>query len=148
MDMRKLMTFSLILALCFFGTAGAEPGKSKSGKGKKHPHAVEYHRKPDPDSYFHRHGYTQLKIPPGHYPQPGQCRIWYPGRPPGHQPPPGACHRLRGQILPGAWLIRHPVDRPGHVHVLVSDDRRPGSILVTGELETATGALIRVLLNP
>lgn len=30
-------------------------------------------------------------IPPGHYPPPGSCRVWYPDRPPGQQPPPGPC---------------------------------------------------------
>lgn len=31
-----------------------------------------------------------VNIPPGHYPPPGSCRVWYPDRPPGHQLPPGA----------------------------------------------------------
>jgi hypothetical protein len=47
-----------------------------------------------------------VKIPPGHYPPPGQCRIWYPDRPPGHQPPPGSCRKLRHQVPPDAVLVR------------------------------------------
>ncbi len=46
------------------------------------------------------------RIPPGHMPPPGECRIWYPDRPPGDQPPPGNCRELRRQLPPGAWLIR------------------------------------------
>lgn len=46
-----------------------------------------------------------MKIPPGHLPPPGQCRIWYPDRPPGHQPPPGPCHVLQYQVPPGAVLV-------------------------------------------
>jgi len=46
------------------------------------------------------------KIPPGHMPPPGQCRIWIPGEPPGQQPPPGDCMELRRAVPPGAWLIR------------------------------------------
>jgi len=46
------------------------------------------------------------KIPPGHMPPPGKCRIWFPGRPPGQQPPPGDCWELESQVPPGAWLIR------------------------------------------
>ena len=49
---------------------------------------------------------TLPKIPPGHMPPPGECRIWYPGEPPGQQPPPGNCEELRRQVPPGAWLIR------------------------------------------
>jgi hypothetical protein len=30
-------------------------------------------------------------IPPGHYPPPGSCRLWFLERPPGHQPPPESC---------------------------------------------------------
>ena len=47
-----------------------------------------------------------VKIPPGHLPPPGQCRIWYPDRPPGHQPPSGPCHALQYQVPPGAVLVR------------------------------------------
>jgi hypothetical protein len=46
------------------------------------------------------------KIPPGHMPPPGKCRIWLPGEPPGGQPPPGDCLELERQVPPGAWLIR------------------------------------------
>jgi hypothetical protein len=31
------------------------------------------------------------KIPPGHLPPAGECRVWYDGVPPGHQPPPTSC---------------------------------------------------------
>ena len=33
------------------------------------------------------------RIPPGHLPPPGECRVWYDGRPPGHQPPPTDCRQ-------------------------------------------------------
>lgn len=48
----------------------------------------------------------QARIPPGHMPPPGNCRIWYPERPPGEQPSPGDCGALRHGIPPGAWLVR------------------------------------------
>lgn len=44
-------------------------------------------------------------IPPGHYPPPGECRIWYAGRPPGQQPPPQPCGRLDGRVPLGSWLL-------------------------------------------
>ena len=46
------------------------------------------------------------RIPRGHRPPPGLCRIWFPGRPPGHQPPPGDCDALHYHLPDGAWLIR------------------------------------------
>lgn len=47
-----------------------------------------------------------VKIPPGHMPPPGECRIWFPDRPPGQQPPPGPCHHLKYEVPPGAYLVR------------------------------------------
>ena len=47
-----------------------------------------------------------LKIPKGHMPPPGKCRIWYPDLPPGQQPPAGECEDLQYHVPPGAWLIR------------------------------------------
>lgn len=46
-----------------------------------------------------------IRIPPGHMPPPGECRVWFPDRPPGQQPPPGPCHQLKHQVPPGAYLI-------------------------------------------
>jgi hypothetical protein len=47
-----------------------------------------------------------VRVPPGHLPPPGACRIWYPDRPPGQQPPPGPCQVLQYHVPPGAVLIR------------------------------------------
>ena len=41
----------------------------------------------------------QFRIPPGHRPPPGSCRLWYRDRPAGHQPPPGDCGLLGGLVL-------------------------------------------------
>jgi hypothetical protein len=54
---------------------------------------------PDPVS-------DEIAIPRGHWPPPGQCRIWFPDRPPGHQPPAGSCKKLRKRIPPGAFLMQ------------------------------------------
>lgn len=65
--------------------------------------ADEPGRAPGPPPYPAARG---PKIPPGHLPPPGSCRIWFPDRPPGHQPPPGPCEELQYKVPPGAYLIR------------------------------------------
>ncbi len=141
----KMLTLCLVLFICCFSTAFADEEKDESGKGKKYSHGGRYDN--NGGSYFHTHGYTHLNIPKGHYPPPGECRIWYPDRPAGHQPPPGACNRLQPRVPPGAWLIYHPEEEPEHVHVIVYDVHRPGSVLVIGEFEIGSGTFLRVVVN-
>jgi hypothetical protein len=47
----------------------------------------------------------ELHVPKGHYPPPGQCRVWYPGTPPGHQPAPTRCSSLVGKVPAGAFVL-------------------------------------------
>ncbi|MGQ0546057.1 MAG: hypothetical protein ACT4P3_12105 [Betaproteobacteria bacterium] len=47
-----------------------------------------------------------VKVPPGHMPPPGKCRIWYPELPPGRQPPPGECSELRYRVPANAVLVQ------------------------------------------
>ncbi|HEV2125374.1 MAG TPA: hypothetical protein VGW38_21700, partial [Chloroflexota bacterium] len=49
----------------------------------------------------------RLDIPPGHYPPPGECKLWFPNRPPGQQPPPTDCAALVGRDLGGAVVLYH-----------------------------------------
>lgn len=156
----------IISVACFAGTAGADEWKNESGKDREEQRRDEwkdesrnsddhgergddwdYPSRGEHDEYFRERGYSRLKIPKGHYPPPGECRIWYPDRPPGQQPPPGRCRELRYDVPPGAWLIRHPEDDPDHAHVIVYDEHRRGSIFVVGEFEIATGVLVRVVLD-
>jgi hypothetical protein len=48
---------------------------------------------------------SAVHIPPGHYPPPGQCRIWRPGVPPGQQEAPGDCDDLERRVPPNAVLV-------------------------------------------
>lgn len=65
----------------------------------------EYERQGYGGQRYERDGYGRSQqgydIPPGHYPPPGSCRVWFPDRPPGHQPPPSSCNvRVpRGAVL-------------------------------------------------
>lgn len=122
-----------------------EYSKDKDKDFRKHYADDPYkYRRDGKRSYLHDHGYSHLKIPPGHYPPPGECRIWYPDRPAGHQPPPFRC----GDPVPrGAWLIHNPGDVPNHVRVTAYDLAVPGRILEVGEYDIGSGGLIRVILD-
>jgi|GEM_PF-3694212 len=61
----------------------------------------------DPDDRGYR-------VPNGHLPPPGECRLWLPDRPPGQQPPPTSCRRAEREA-----------DRHGG-RVVYGDDRDDG----------------------
>ena len=44
-------------------------------------------------------------VPKGHYPPPGECRLWFEGRPPGKQPAPTKCSSLAGRVPAGAFVL-------------------------------------------
>lgn len=46
----------------------------------------------------------RLVLPPGHYPPPGQCRVWVAGVAPGRQAAAAPCDQL-GEIPPGAFVL-------------------------------------------
>jgi len=92
--------------------------KDNYGRDKDRERWSERYEKKDREMYFHRHGYERLDIPKGHYPPPGECRIWYPDRPAGQQPAPTGCRNIPSS---GAWAIRHPAHNPGHVYADVFD---------------------------
>lgn len=127
---------------------GKEKDRKEYYKGensRKHYADDPYkYRRDGKRSYLHAHGYSRLNIPPGHYPPPGECRLWYPDRPAGHQPPPFRC----GDSVPrGAWLIQNPGDVPNHVRVTAYDLAVPGRIMEVGEYDLGSGGLVRVILD-
>lgn len=61
--------------------------------------------------------YRSLKIPPGHLPPPGQCKLWYPGKPPGHQPPPTSCESALRSAGGNAWVLYRPANEPKMLEV-------------------------------
>jgi hypothetical protein len=70
----------------------------------------------------------ELKVPPGHYPPAGKCRIWYGNRPPGHQPPPARCESLVGRVPAGAFLLYNRQTWDTKYDWRGLEKRKPGSV--------------------
>ena len=71
-------------------------------------------------------GPRTFHVPPGHYPPPGHCRLWYPGRPPGHQPPPVPCERLI--VGPGAFILYNDAPWDADYDWQAHERQHPGSV--------------------
>jgi hypothetical protein len=84
-----------------------------------------------------------LGIPPGHLPDPGQCRVWIPGEPPGHQGPEGDCAQLASQVPLNGWLVYRPSRSKKEVQVKVYDSRRPNIVVVIRFYDAVRGTLLR-----
>ncbi|MFK8328659.1 tetratricopeptide repeat protein [Pseudomonas sp. BJa5] len=48
----------------------------------------------------------EIRIPRGHWPPPGQCRIWFPDRSAEQQPAATSCKKLHKRVPPGAILMQ------------------------------------------
>lgn len=69
-------------------------------------------------------------VPRGHYPPPGECRIWYPNRPPGHQPPPTDCRSLVGvRLEPGAFILHGDRAYDAQYDWRAEERRHPGTVV-------------------
>jgi hypothetical protein len=84
-----------------------------------------------------------LKVPPGHLPPPGKCRIWIPGDPPGHQPKARSCDGIDRRAPAGSWILYRPGKDKKVVHVREVDARRTGVIVRIRIYEAASGRFIR-----
>lgn len=74
-----------------------------------------------------RGGGSYDRIPPGHMPPSGMCRVWYDGVPPGHQPLPTRCDVAEsdayyngGRVIRGAVAYR---ERRAHPDARYCDER-------------------------
>jgi hypothetical protein len=98
-----------IVGLAVLGVMGCASGGYPVVIGGPRPDVVVVGDDGDYDYERGRRGgrksYRSLRVPRGHYPPPGACRVWYAGRPPGHQPPPMRCDRLYGRVPAGAFIL-------------------------------------------
>src|SRR5688572_5512304 len=84
-----------------------------------------------------------LKVPPGHFPRPGECRLWFPDRPPGQQPHAGSCMGL-GRIAPaGTWILYRPANDKKILHARVIDPKKDGVVVVVRVYDARKGTYLR-----
>jgi hypothetical protein len=86
-----------------------------------------------------------LGIPPGHLPDPGECRVWIPGVPPGQQPRPRSrpCAGIAAVAPAGSWIVYRPGEDRRVVHVRLVDERRPGIVTRIRIFDLVSERLIR-----
>lgn len=85
---------------------------------------------------------SQLRVPRGHYPPVGQCRVWFPGRPPGQQPAAGSCSRVERLAPAGTWVLYRPATDRKVVHARVIDPKRDGVVVVVRVYDVNRGAYL------
>src|SRR5258706_14163060 len=68
----------------------------------------------------------EVLIPPGHLPDPGECRVWIPGRAPSPPRRPRARPSAGVEAFAptGSWIVYRRAHDPRLVHLLLSADRR------------------------
>lgn len=131
MRMRSARVTVLALGLPLFAGCGIALGAHGHGDVYYEPDG-RYDDRYDHDRRYAAYRYdrgarpgARLRVPRGHLPPPGACRVWLPGVPPGHQPASGACRRLERRAPAGAWLLHRPHRAPDLIEVLVYDAYRP-----------------------
>ena len=85
---------------------------------------------------------SQLKVPPGHLPHAGQCRVWFPGRPPGQQPSAGSCNGIERVAPAGSWILYRPARDTRVVHARVIDPKRDGVVTIVRVYDVKRGTYL------
>jgi hypothetical protein len=94
-------------------------------------------RRPSP-----RSNRLNLRVPPGHLPDAGECRVWVDGLPPGQQARARSCSGILATAPPGSWILYRPAQYHRQVRVRYLHDTRRMVIAVRA-FDTETGAYLR-----
>jgi len=86
-----------------------------------------------------------LKIPPGHLPELGECRVWIPRLPPGQQSKPKSrtCDGITSVAPAGSWIVDRPRAEPTLVYVRLVDERRAGVVILIRVFDLDSKRLLR-----
>jgi hypothetical protein len=76
-----------------------------------------------------------LKIPPGHYPAAGQCRIWIDGTPPGQQEDPRECEGVFEDAPAGSIVLVRTVAEPTWLEAHFIDPEAAGVVVSVARIE-------------
>jgi hypothetical protein len=94
----KIFTCTALCAAALMlasGTASADPWKDESGKGQwRGSYGMQG------DGYAARRHRQAGRIPPGHLPPPGECRVWRPGVPAATSRHPSDAEYVVGHLRP------------------------------------------------
>jgi len=112
-----LVVAASLLTLSACGRSIAIPGGSPSASTAESAPRRETRRAP-----------RAVKVPPGHYPRAGQCRLWYEGRPPGQQPRATECRNLMGRVPDGAFILHSGKAWDSGYDWRAHNRRNPGSV--------------------
>ena len=83
-----------------------------------------------------------LRVPPGHLPPPGRCRVWIAGTPPGHQARARTCDGILAHAPAGSMVIYRPSKDKKIVRVRYVDGERAGVVTTVRVFDLATGRLL------
>ncbi len=109
--------------------------------------------RPDPDYYEPESPYSpspggstasNLGIPPGHLPPPGQCRVWVPGTPPGQQARSRSCYAILAAAPVGSWILYRPAQYQRQLRVRYLHETQRAVVAVRA-FDSETGAYLRDL---
>ena len=85
-----LIGAAFVTATSLASIASADPWKDES---RNHPRRNDNNYGHDRGGEWRDDRRANNRIPRGHLPPPGMCRVWFDARPAGHQPAPMSCQR-------------------------------------------------------
>ncbi len=133
-DTRRLLfvAAAVVTSLSFLATElpaqgqGQGKGKSKEAKGQQVGEYGQGQGKGKANGNGKGNGVKSGKIPPGHMPSAGECRVWFDGRPPGQQPSPTSCARAQADAARSGGRVVYGGDRDDRRYDRYDDDRDIG----------------------